>query len=39
MDFDADLRTRLGPEVAARIDAILREIIALQSDAAPAEED
>lgn len=38
-DFDTDLRTRLGPEVAARIDAILREIIALQSDSAPAEED
>jgi len=39
MDFDAELRTRLGPEVAARIDAILREIIALQSDHAPAEDD
>jgi len=39
MDFDADLRTRLGPEVAARIDAILREIIALQSDSATAEDD
>lgn len=39
MDFDADLRTRLGPEVATRIDAILREIIALQSDSAPAEDD
>lgn len=39
MDFDAELRTRLGPEVAARIDAILREIIALQSDSAPAEDD
>jgi DNA-binding MarR family transcriptional regulator len=38
-DFDTDLRTRLGPEVAARIDAILREIIALQSDSAPAEDD
>ena len=30
--FDADLRARLGPEVARQIDAILREIIALQSD-------
>lgn len=39
LDFDADLRGRLGPELAARIDAILREIIALQSDSAPAEED
>lgn len=29
--FDADLRARLGPEVAGRIDAILREIIALQA--------
>lgn len=38
-DFDTDLRTRLGPELAARIDAILREIIALQSDSAPAEDD
>ncbi|MCU0903939.1 MAG: MarR family winged helix-turn-helix transcriptional regulator [Tabrizicola sp.] len=36
--FDADLRARLGPEVAARIDAILREIIALQSDAPDAED-
>ncbi len=39
MDFDADLRTRLGPEVAARIDAILREIIALQADSGPGEDD
>ena len=39
MDFDTELRSRLGPEVAARIDAILREIIALQSDSAPAEDD
>lgn len=38
-DFDTDLRTRLGPELAARIDAILREIIALQSDSTPAEDD
>ena len=29
LEFDADLRKRLGPEVAARIDRILREIIAL----------
>lgn len=36
--FDADLRARLGPDLAARIDAILREIIALQSDV-PADED
>lgn len=28
-DFDANLRARLGPEISARIDAILREIIAL----------
>lgn len=39
MDFDAGLRSRLGPEVAARIDTILREIIALQADSAPAEDD
>lgn len=32
--FDADLRARLGPDVAAQIDAILREIIALQAGAA-----
>ena len=31
--FDADLRARLGPEVSARIDAILREIITLHADA------
>ena len=36
--FDAALRSRLGPEVAARIDAILREIIALQSDGLPDED-
>ncbi len=36
--FDADLRARLGPEVAARIDAILRSIIALQSGAPEAED-
>lgn len=35
--FDADLRARLGPEIATRIDAILREIIALQSGDAPEE--
>lgn len=39
MDFDTELRSRLGPEGAARIDTILREIIALQSDSAPAEDD
>ena len=39
MDFDAELRARLGSEVATRIDAILREIIALQSEVAPAEDD
>lgn len=33
LDFDADLRARLGPEVSARIDAILREIITLHADA------
>ncbi|KAF0115888.1 MAG: MarR family transcriptional regulator [Rhodobacteraceae bacterium] len=37
--FDADLRTRLGPDVAARVDSILREIIALQSDGAITEDD
>jgi DNA-binding MarR family transcriptional regulator len=37
--FDANLRTRLGPEVASRIDAILREITLLHSEAAPAGED
>ena len=36
--FDADLRARLGPDIAARIDTILREIIALQSDAPDAED-
>ncbi|WP_333815451.1 MarR family winged helix-turn-helix transcriptional regulator [Tabrizicola sp.] len=30
-DFDAALRARLGPEIAARIDTILREIIALNA--------
>ena len=35
--FDADLRARLGPEIATRIGAILREIIALQSGDAPEE--
>lgn len=37
--FDADLRAKLGPEIAARIDAILREIIALQADVASGEDD
>lgn len=31
-EFDADLRARLGPAAARQIDAILREITALQSD-------
>ena len=31
-DFDASLRDRLGPEIAGRIDAILREIIALNAE-------
>ncbi len=39
MDFDTELRSRLGPERAARIDTILREIIALQFDGAPKEDD
>ena len=39
IDFDTELRSRLGPERAARIDTILREIIALQSDSAPPEDD
>lgn len=37
--FDAELRARLGPDVAARIDAILREIIALQGDPGAGEGD
>jgi DNA-binding MarR family transcriptional regulator len=37
--FDADLRARLGPELSARIDSLLREIIALQIDDTPAAED
>ena len=37
--FDADLRARLGPEIAGRIDAILREIITLKADAGPGDED
>jgi len=36
--FDAALRARLGPDISARVDAILREIIALQSDETPEEE-
>lgn len=36
--FDAGLRARLGPDVAQQIDAILRGIIALQSDAPEAED-
>jgi DNA-binding MarR family transcriptional regulator len=36
--FDAELRTRLGPEVAAKIDEILRGIMALQSDGPDAED-
>lgn len=36
--FDAELRARLGPDIAARIDDILRGIIALQSDAPDAED-
>lgn len=32
LDFDAALRAKLGPEIAARIDGILREITALQAD-------
>jgi len=38
LEFDAALRQRLGPDLATRIDAILREIIALQSDSAGGEE-
>ncbi len=33
--FDRALRARLGPEASARIDAILREIIALQAGHGP----
>jgi DNA-binding MarR family transcriptional regulator len=33
--FDADLRARLGPEIAAKLDASLREIIAASAPAAP----
>jgi DNA-binding MarR family transcriptional regulator len=36
--FDADLRSRLGPDIAPRIDATLHAIIALQSDAPEAED-
>ena len=39
LEFDATLRARLGPEVASRIDTILREIIALQSDSTTSEDD
>lgn len=38
LEFDADLRARLGPDVASRIDIILRAIIALQSDPPEAED-
>jgi DNA-binding MarR family transcriptional regulator len=34
--FDADLRAKLGLDIAARLDAILRGIVALQSDAPDA---
>jgi DNA-binding MarR family transcriptional regulator len=37
LEFDADLRKRLGPEAATRIDTILREIITLNGTG--AEED
>ena len=36
--FDAALRDRLGPDVSARIDSLLRGIIALQSDLADPED-
>ncbi|MES2914558.1 MAG: MarR family winged helix-turn-helix transcriptional regulator [Pseudomonadota bacterium] len=39
LKFDAILRARLGPEVASRIDTILREIIALQAESAITEDD
>lgn len=32
LEFDADLRARLGPQISSRIDAILREIIALNAE-------
>lgn len=38
IDFDADLRDRLGPDVADRLDRILRDIIAMAA-ADPAPED
>jgi DNA-binding MarR family transcriptional regulator len=37
--FDAELRGKLGPEVAMRIDAILREIIRLGAAADPTQKD
>ncbi len=36
--FDANLRARLGPELAARIDAILHEIVALQAGVGPGDD-
>lgn len=36
--FDADLRARLGPDLATRVDAILRDIIALQTGAPEADD-
>lgn len=35
IEFDADLRTRLGPDVAERLDTILRDIIASAEPAVP----
>jgi DNA-binding MarR family transcriptional regulator len=37
--FDAELRARLGPDISARIDTILRDIIALQSEIIAVEDD
>jgi DNA-binding MarR family transcriptional regulator len=39
LEFDAELRTRLDPDVAAHVDTILRGIIALQSDPPESEDD
>ena len=36
--FDADLRARLGQDLATRVDAILRDIIALQTGAPEADD-
>jgi DNA-binding MarR family transcriptional regulator len=39
LEFDADLRARLGSDVADRFDRILRDLIALQAHRATTEDD